>query len=129
MTNLRSAAERLLQGELLDSHDGYELRRGPSPDVKLVAETVLAEHPADDDEPADAKWFLALSGVNTCGEAFRFSIGNSRHGQQPLVLEFLGDSACIAEDCEGGSIVVLSGTYTTRRQVRQLLESLGGGMK
>jgi len=40
---VREAAERVLQGELVEKGENYEIHRGPSPDVKLLAELVAAE--------------------------------------------------------------------------------------
>lgn len=91
--------------------------------VAKLAEAYLAEHPADDDEPAMPEWLESLGYADTLGMRYerRFEMCNgirivcfaSEHPKRWASEIWVGNGACYAKQ------------DPTRRDVRRLLAALG----
>ncbi len=62
---LRAAAARLLQGDVVrvdavEGCDAVVTRAMPNPDIRIVCEAVLREHPADDAEAVTEAWLREI---------------------------------------------------------------------
>lgn len=117
--DLRAAAERFLPG------DSYNSIAQADTDAYLLANAYLAEHPADDDEPVIVDWMDATApDLGVCHQTHKsYRLAPSiRLVAQPFVGGWLPCELWIG----GGDS--LTSRKVTRRDVRQLLRSLGGSL-
>lgn len=57
---LRKAAQEILQGELVSQNQNTSIYRSMPASWRNLAESWLAEHPTDDDEPVTEEWLRLI---------------------------------------------------------------------
>ncbi len=120
---LRAAAERVVMKHfhednscpLLDVRDPENIRG----DVLDVCEAWQADHPADDGEPTDANWLMAVGFSERVDPIIEY-FAIPADGQE---LHLCGGRAYL--DCKDAGDWALPGHYRTRGHVRRLCAALG----